>query len=95
MKVKDIIKRDRLVDLFFSRSEVVNKTESDNLKTGIYSTNFDKLIDAILEEGTDRFYGGKITCDLCGNEWVGIIYIETEKLECPNCGNMVNYTFKT
>ena len=29
-----------------------------------------------------------IKCDLCGNEWIAVHHVYTQKLECPKCGNM-------
>jgi len=90
MKVKDVISKDRLLDLFYSQSIVIDYKSK---KTGIFSDNFEKLIDKILnEQPEDEFMGGQIKCDLCGHDWVGVFYKESDKLECPNCGRMVNYT---
>jgi ssDNA-binding Zn-finger/Zn-ribbon topoisomerase 1 len=33
----------------------------------------------------------KVKCDLCGKEWVAVRTEGLTKLECPNCGNMVNF----
>jgi len=33
----------------------------------------------------------KIKCDLCNKEWVAVRTKGLTKLECPNCGNMVNF----
>lgn len=30
-------------------------------------------------------------CDLCGYKWVAVRPEGLTKLECPNCGNMVNF----
>lgn len=35
--------------------------------------------------------GGKVACDLCGEEWIAVYPAQIERLECPNCGNMVHY----
>lgn len=35
-----------------------------------------------------------VECDLCGYEWIAVFDPECEKLECPNCGNMVYYELK-
>ena len=35
--------------------------------------------------------GDKVKCDLCSNEWIAVYHEDSEKLECPNCGNMANY----
>lgn len=32
-----------------------------------------------------------VKCDLCGHKWVAVRSPETEKLECPKCGNIVYY----
>jgi ribosomal protein S27E len=35
--------------------------------------------------------GGRIKCDVCSNEWLAVYHNTSEKLECPNCENMVTY----
>jgi protein-arginine kinase activator protein McsA len=32
-----------------------------------------------------------VQCDLCSYKWVAVRPKDTEKLECPNCNNIVNY----
>lgn len=32
-----------------------------------------------------------VKCDLCAKEWVAVRPEDVEKLECPNCGNMVHF----
>ena len=33
-----------------------------------------------------------VQCDLCSHQWVAVRPAGLIKLECPNCGNMVNFT---
>jgi len=33
----------------------------------------------------------EVKCDLCGHEWVASFLHGTERLECPNCENIVEY----
>jgi hypothetical protein len=33
-----------------------------------------------------------VECDLCTTSWTAVFYSKSEKLECPHCSNMVNYT---
>lgn len=35
--------------------------------------------------------GSKVKCDLCNHEWVAVFKFGSERLECPNCRNMVTY----
>lgn len=32
-----------------------------------------------------------VECDLCSHQWVAVRPLGLEKLECPNCGNMVYF----
>jgi DNA-directed RNA polymerase subunit RPC12/RpoP len=32
-----------------------------------------------------------VECDLCSYKWVAVRPKDTEKLECPNCSNIVHY----
>lgn len=34
---------------------------------------------------------GQVKCDVCGYEWTAVRPEELDKLQCPNCGNMVNF----
>ena len=33
----------------------------------------------------------KVKCDLCEKEWIAVRPEGLDKLECPNCGNIVNF----
>ena len=35
-----------------------------------------------------------IVCDICTHEWIGVYLLESDKLECPNCENMVHFEVK-
>lgn len=35
--------------------------------------------------------GSKVKCDLCSNIWIAVFEVTCEKLECPNCKNIVYY----
>ena len=35
--------------------------------------------------------GSIVQCDLCIHKWVAVYHIDIDKIECPNCGNMVNF----
>lgn len=37
---------------------------------------------------------GKVTCDLCNHTWIAVFNMLSERLECPNCGNMAMYEYK-
>lgn len=32
-----------------------------------------------------------VECDLCTKQWRAVYHIDSDKLECPNCGNMVHF----
>jgi len=86
--------RDRLVDLFFSRSVAI-QSQNGKSTAGIYSSDFDNLIDLIWKEiqedyPQNGFVGTSVICDLCSYTWVAVFEKVTEKLECPNCHNMTN-----
>lgn len=33
----------------------------------------------------------RVKCDLCSYNWVAVYPQDIERLECPNCSNMVYY----
>jgi len=33
-----------------------------------------------------------IECDICTHKWTSVYHIDCDKLECPNCHNMVDYS---
>ncbi len=35
-----------------------------------------------------------VKCDLCSHEWVAVRHDNSERLECPNCKNMVYFESK-
>ena len=35
--------------------------------------------------------GSGVECDLCGHHWIAVFASECDRLECPNCGNMVTF----
>ena len=43
-----------------------------------------------MEEETG-WLGESVVCDLCGYEWVAVYHEDCDKLECPNCENMVYF----
>lgn len=43
------------------------------------------------EKADKNWIGSKVKCDLCGYAWVAVYHKSSEKLECPNCKNMVYY----
>jgi hypothetical protein len=40
-----------------------------------------------------EWISSKVKCDLCTHNWIAVFPYNCEKLECPNCRNMVNYEF--
>lgn len=45
---------------------------------------------------TDTTYwcGGPVQCDICTYQWVAVYPAQLDKLECPNCSNMVSFEEK-
>lgn len=62
---------------------------------GITQIDIIELVE-YLPEYEDRFEDQKkvwtnteAKCDLCGHKWIAVHHIESERLECPRCNNMV------
>lgn len=61
---------------------------------GITEIHIEELINYIpeyeqyLKDNEKGWLAEKVKCDLCGNEWVAVYHISSEKLECTNCGHM-------
>lgn len=49
-----------------------------------------QMLDLSVEEDDDTIVE-EVQCDLCSYKWTAMYYIGTEKLECPNCGNMAHF----
>jgi hypothetical protein len=32
-----------------------------------------------------------VKCDLCSHKWIAVYHCDSDKLECPNCENMVYF----
>lgn len=43
-------------------------------------------------ENDKGWIGGKVICDICDYVWIAVYHIDCDRLECPNCRNMTNYT---
>jgi hypothetical protein len=43
----------------------------------------------------DKWEGEYVQCDLCNYKWVAVFPAGIEKIECPNCHNLVNYEIIT
>lgn len=43
------------------------------------------------EDNKKVWRSGKVKCDLCSYEWIGVYHKDSEKLECTNCENMVYF----
>jgi len=41
------------------------------------------------EEQKKVWLNTEAKCDLCGHKWIAVYHIESERLECPRCHNMV------
>ena len=40
---------------------------------------------------SNKFEVSQVKCDLCSKEWTAVRPLGTEKLECPNCENIVYF----
>jgi hypothetical protein len=72
----------------------------DKLSTILFNKNFATRYELIIQQALAmekeqmveaHYEVSKVKCDLCGKEWVAVRTEELTKLECPNCGNMVNF----
>lgn len=43
----------------------------------------------IIELHEKGWLGNMVKCDLCAHEWVAVYHVDCDRLECPNCLNMV------
>lgn len=43
-----------------------------------------------IEDEEEVWLSGSMGCYLCSREWVAVFHVESERLECPDCGNMVD-----
>lgn len=41
------------------------------------------------EDDKDGWIAKYVQCDLCSHKWTAVYLAELDKLECPNCNNMV------
>ena len=85
--------KDRLEDLFFSKTHAIKDFEG-NLTTGLVYSDIDHLINQIWkeiqEDYGEKFKGESVRCDLCCYVWVAVFPSTVQQLECPNCHNMTN-----
>jgi len=44
-----------------------------------------------LEENEEIWTSDYIQCDLCNHKWTSVYPKELDRLECPNCSNMVMF----
>lgn len=44
-----------------------------------------------LEENEEGWTADYIQCDLCSHKWACVYPEELDRLECPNCNNMVMF----
>ncbi len=42
-------------------------------------------------ENQEVWVGAQMGCDLCGHRWTAVYYQASEKLQCPECKNMVSF----
>lgn len=44
-----------------------------------------------LEEQKASWNAEHVQCDLCSHKWVGVYPEDLDRIECPNCNNMVMF----
>ena len=37
----------------------------------------------------EQYKASAVQCDLCGYKWAAVFFADSDKLECPNCKNIV------
>ena len=47
-----------------------------------------------LEDNEEGWTANYIQCDLCSHKWTSVYPAELDRLECPNCNNMVMFDIK-
>ena len=52
-----------------------------------YIPEYEKYL-ASIETGWTANY---IECDLCSHKWISVYTAQLDKLECPNCTNIVTF----
>lgn len=47
-----------------------------------------------MSEPEEGWIGENVECDLCGHKWIAVYHEDSERLQCPNCYNMVHFEQK-
>lgn len=64
---------------------------------GITKINLEDLVGYIpeyeeyLEDNEKKWTSNQIKCDLCSHKWTAVYPVELDRIECPNCNNMVMF----
>lgn len=64
---------------------------------GITKIHIDDLVEYIpeyqnyLEEEKTNWTANHIQCDLCNHKWTSVYPEELDRIQCPNCDNMVTF----
>lgn len=82
---------DDFMDIFHANTEAV--LINGKMEIVLRDTSFKSVAEKLIErsEIKDPHETSNVKCDLCGHSWVAVRPLGVEKLECPNCGNMVNF----
>jgi rubrerythrin len=54
-------------------------------------TKMNKVMNDTNTYTATQYETSLVVCDLCGHSWVAVRPQGLEKLECPNCDNMVYF----
>lgn len=46
----------------------------------------------IVIEKKEEFVAEYVECNICTHRWAAVFNPDSDKLECPNCSNMVSFT---
>lgn len=57
--------------------------------------SFSRMVEMLNEKAAEQdgvWASGFVVCDICTHEWIAVRPAETDRLECPNCGNITTFT---
>jgi DNA-directed RNA polymerase subunit RPC12/RpoP len=70
---------------WLKKSKGINKIDLEDLVS--YIPEYEKY----LEDNDTTWRSDYIECDLCSHKWASVYPEELDRLECPNCNNMVMF----
>jgi hypothetical protein len=70
---------------WLKKSKGINKIDLEDLVS--YIPEYEKY----LEDNKESWAADYIQCDLCSHKWTAVYPEELDRLECPNCSNIVMF----